>query len=138
MDGCATDTISKIAQNPRKSVPLILKGESAGLEVTKSLLNLLYNAVIVGSLSVSLTQKAFFDENAASVRSLLSTGKSLAWKKELLTGHPALVINIAALCPTVAGSSLPKTATKRSLKALKGPKKKRLYKLLEKLSLNDN
>lgn len=135
MDGCSTDVISKIAQTPRKSVPLILKGESVGLEVTKSLLNLLYNAVIVGSLPVSLTQKAFFDQHSDLVRSLLSTSKSFSLKKALLTEHPALVINIAGLCPTAVGSSSRKRATNNLGKIPKKPKRKRLYQEFSKLTI---
>ena len=136
MDGCATDIIAKISQTPRAEVSLILKGESSNLEVTKSLLNLLYNAVIVGSLPVSQTQKAFFDSKADLVRLLLSNSKSPAWKKGLLLGQPALIINIAALCPTVAGLSSQKTAISSSLKATKKPKRTRLYREFRKLSIN--
>jgi hypothetical protein len=137
MDGCATDIISQISQTPRAAVSLILKGETNNFQVTRSLLNLLHNAVIVGSLPVSHTQRQFFDSKADLVRQLLSNSKSLAWKKALLIGHPALVINIAALCPTVAGSSSLKTATSSLPKSLKKPRKEKLYRQFRKLSLND-
>lgn len=104
MNGCDVSAISRIAKTPRAQVSSILKSESSQNEVTKSLLNLLYNAVIVGSLPVSVTQKSFFDNNSLLVHNLLDNSKSIKVKKELLQKHPSLVINIASLCPTVAGS----------------------------------
>lgn len=136
MEGCDVDIISKIAKTPRAQVQRILKFESDHLEITRSLLNLLYNAVIVGSLPVSSTQKAYFDSNAEQVRHLIGTSKSIIWKKQELTENSALTINIAALCPTVAGSSLPKTATNNSQKpSRKRPRKKPMSKLFKKLRL---
>lgn len=114
MEGCAVDTVSRIPRVPRGGVKGIIQSESKQLEVTKSLLNLLENAIVVGSIPVSATQRAFFDANTVLILNLLSKRKSLTWKKAALAKNIALVINIAALCPTVAGSSLPKTASTSS------------------------
>ena len=43
-------------------------------------------------------------EHSDLVLDLLSPKKSLKWKKRQLENHIPLVINIAASCPTVAGS----------------------------------
>ena len=136
MEGCDTDVIARIAETPRAQVPRILKFESGQLEVTKSLLNLLFNAVIVGSLPVSLTQKVYFDNNANLVHQLVGTSKSLTWKKKELTENSSLAINIASLCPshTVAGSSSRKTAIKSSRKR-KRTKNSPLHKRLKKVHL---
>ena len=134
MEGCDTDVIARISRTPRAQVYRILKFESDRFEVTKSLLNLLFNAVIVGSLPVSSTQKTYFDNNADLVHNLVGTSKSLSWKKKELTDNSSLAINIAALCPTVAGSLSPKTATK-SLQKQKRPRKKSLAKRMKKLKI---
>ena len=111
MDGCAVDVISKFTKISRTKVHKFLKTESKSLEVTKSLLNLLYNIVVVGSLPVSKTQKVFFDQNSKIVLNLLGTTKSLRWKKQVLEDNIPLVLNIATSCPTAVGSSSPKTAS---------------------------
>ena len=110
MNGCDVQAITRITRTPRTQVLKVLKTESPLFEITKSLLNLLYNAVIVGSLPVSQTQKDYFDTNSQVVRSLLDQSKSIKWKKDILTRNPALIINIASLCPIVAGSSSRKSA----------------------------
>jgi len=104
MEGCEVAFVRQLSQIPRKEVKKLLQSESGQLEFTKSLLNLLHNIVVVGSVPVSSTQKAFFDSHSNLVLSLLSKSKSLSWKKHQLEKNVALIINIAASCPTVAGS----------------------------------
>ena len=104
MEGCDCGLISRLLQVSRQDVRRLFKAESNQLELTKSLLNLLYNIVIVGSVPVSPTQKAFFDAHSNLVLSLTSKSKSLKWKKAKLEKNVALVLNIAAACPIVAGS----------------------------------
>ncbi len=103
MDGILVDVISTFPRLPRQKVKAIIRDESKDLEVTKSVLNLLYNIVIIGSVPVSNTQRAYLDSRSELVRSLLSSAKSLKWKKQQLESNLALVVNIAASCPTVAG-----------------------------------
>ena len=71
--------------------------------MTKSLLNLLYNTVVVGSVRTTTTQRDTLDKNRRIVWQLLSDRRSLAWKKRTLEANPALVILIASTCPD-AGS----------------------------------
>ena len=103
MEGCHVDSISQLLRVARPQVKKILRRESTKYEITKSLLNLLYNLVVVGSLPVSKTQRAYFDANAELVLQLLSNNKSLTWKKSVFETNTPLVLNIAASCPTVAG-----------------------------------
>ena len=103
MEGCDVEIISQILRVARPQVKKILKGESNKYEITKSLLNLLHNIVVVGSLPVSKTQRAYFDSNAELVLQLLSSSKSLTWKKSVFETNTPIVLNIAASCPTVAG-----------------------------------
>ncbi len=114
MEGCDVELISKIPRIPRAGVRKLLTSESPKLEVTKSLLNLLYNIVTVGSVPVSVTQKTYFDQHSEIVLELLGKG-SLKRKKTILEKDEALVINIAASCPTVAGSSSQKKALTNSV-----------------------
>jgi hypothetical protein len=104
MEGCDSALISRLLQVSRADVRRLLKNESTQLELTKSLLNLLHNIVIVGSVPVSPIQKAFFDAHSNLVLLLTSKSKSLKWKKTKLEKNIALVLNIAAACPIAAGS----------------------------------
>lgn len=103
MEGCAVGRVSEISQAPRRKVRRIIESESDLLEVTKSLLNILYNIIIVGSIPCTTTQRSFFDKNADLVLQLLSRARPLHWKKQALQENISLVINIAASCHTVDG-----------------------------------
>lgn len=105
MEGFDIETIALIPRISRQQVSRLVQNEPSSLPVTKSLLNLLYNIVQVGSVPVSQTQKAYLDSHSELVLALLTKTRSLKWKKTQLERNPALVINIAASCPTVAGSS---------------------------------
>ena len=104
MEGCVVGRVAEISRAPRRQVKRILDSESDQLEVTKSLVNILYNIVIVGSVPPSATQRAFFDKHADIVFQLVSRSRALHWKKEALRENISLVINISASCHTVAGS----------------------------------
>ncbi len=113
MEGCDVQLISNILRIPRPKVRKLLQKESSELEVTKSLLNLLYNIVVIGSVPVSQTQKDYLDRHSDIVHDLLGN-RSLKWKKAALEKDPALVLNIAASCPTAVGSSSQKTLSNSS------------------------
>ena len=104
MEGCAVGRVAEISRGPRQRVKRILDLESDQLEVTKSLVNILYNIVIVGSVPPTATQRTFFDKHSEIVFQLVSRSRALHWKKETLRDNISLVINIAASCHTVAGS----------------------------------
>ena len=99
MQGCDVEIVNKIRRLSPKKVSAYLRNESKTLFVTKSLLNLVYNAVVVGSIPVSRIQRQILDENSSIVWQLISTKRSIAWKKRLLVRNPNLVLTIAALCP---------------------------------------
>ena len=111
MEGVDIDRVCQILRTPRQKVIEILKSESDDLEVSKSLLNILYNLVTVGSLPTNREQKVFFDSQADTVRLLLDRRRSLQSKKETLEENIDLVIAIAASCPYAVTSSSLKTAT---------------------------
>ena len=112
MDGVDVETICLIGQLKKVQVKSLLESESRELEVTKSLLNLVHNLVVVGSLPVSQTLRLFLDEHAETVHQLLASTKSLKSKKALLIANIPLVINIASSCPFPVSSSFPKSATR--------------------------
>ena len=111
MEGVDVTRVCQIVRTPRHKVKELLKAEGDDLEISKSLLNILFNLVTIGSLSTSREQKAFFDSRADTVRLLLDRRRSLQSKKETLEENIDLVIAIAASCPYAVTSSSLKTAT---------------------------
>ena len=101
MDNCDV-IVASFPKLSKRKVLTILTSEGSQRPVTKSLLNLLYNIVIVGSLPVSRLQKTFLDHHSDLVLDLLSSSKSLAWKKAALEANVKLVLHIAASCPPSA------------------------------------
>ena len=102
MDGCL-ESIFIFPKLLNNQVGAILRNESRQFEVTKSLLNLLHNIVLVGSVTVSQEQKEVIDKHADLVWLLLSKSKSLKWKRRALADNIDLVVCISS-CPTTAGS----------------------------------
>lgn len=98
MDGCLVERLSMLAKSSPSQVKQILVGESANLEITKSILNLLHNIVVVGSVPVSTTQREFLDSNTKLVLDLLSRRKTLQSKRQILLKNPNLAIAISASC----------------------------------------
>lgn len=103
MDGCL-ESISVFQKLSKRQVGAILLNESSQFEVTRSLLNLLHNIVLVGSVPASQEQKKIIDKHADLVWLLLSDSKSLKWKRKVFADNIDLVNCISASCPTIAGS----------------------------------
>ena len=96
--------VAKIPHLYRANILRLFRAESERLELTTSLLNLLHNIVRVGSVPVTATQKSYFNTHSKLVLKLLNRKVPIDWKKKELEKNISLVINIAASCPTVAGS----------------------------------
>ena len=96
--------VAKIPHLSRANILRLFRAESERLELTTSLLNLLHNIVRVGSVPVTATQKSYFNAHSKLVLKLLNRKVPIDWKKKELEKNISLVINIAASCPTVAGS----------------------------------
>lgn len=99
MDGCDCLRVRRLARQTPQKVRQEIRSEGSDRPLTTSILNLLYNAVIVGSVATTLAQKRILDKNRALVWQLLSDYRSLAWKKRTLESNPSIVIAIASLCP---------------------------------------
>ena len=103
MDGCLVKELSKFSTATNSQIKKTIKSESYELEITKSLLNLLYNIVKVGSVPVATTQKEYLDSHSDIVLQLLDKRVGLQKKKLLLEENIPLARNISATCHTVAG-----------------------------------
>jgi hypothetical protein len=103
MEDFDREQVGLIAQASLAQVADILKAEPPTLPITKSLIQLLYNIVVVGSVPINDRRRAFFDRYTNQVLTLLSSGRSLERKKVVLVNHPELARNIAAGCPLLAG-----------------------------------
>jgi hypothetical protein len=101
MDGIDREAIAGIVKSSPSEVKSIIKQESSQLEVTKSLLNILHNLIRVGSIPVEDYKRSFFDSHSELILDLLSSKRSLKWKKGTFERNPIVVINIATSWPTV-------------------------------------
>jgi hypothetical protein len=101
MEGVDTEIVKELAKSTRHEITVILGKESAQFEVTKTLLNILHNLVRVGSIPADKRKRKFFDDHSNLVLDLLSTRRSLKYKKKALARNPLVVINIATSWPTV-------------------------------------
>lgn len=99
MEGCLCEVLRQFHKLSDSEIKSVLSRESKDLEITKSLLNLIHNIVIIGSVSITKTQREFLDSNTILVLDLLSTRLSLKFKKALFLKHPSLTRYIAKLCP---------------------------------------
>ena len=112
MENVDKDLIYEIAKSPLSDIRHLIQSESSDLEATKSLLNLLHNIVCTGSIAVSREKKEYFDSHSRLVYELLSSKRSLSWKKKALQTNPHIALNIAGACPFVELYSSPKSVTK--------------------------
>ena len=98
MDGIDFGAVRRLTNLGAQEVVRLLNDDK-DFRLTKSLTNLLYNIVSVGSVRVSRLQKEYFEQFTMPVLDLLSSKRSLLHKKKLLQRHPDLVFRIAESCP---------------------------------------
>lgn len=98
MESCNVAALAPLAHASPKTIRDTLSSE-AKFEVTKSLVNLLYNIVVVGSVRVNDDTKSFIDRRVELVLALVSRSKPLWWKQQQLIHNPALVRTIVQACP---------------------------------------
>ena len=101
MDGCLCEVLSKFIGYSKAQIIHTLRSESRELEITKSLLNVLHNIVVVQSIEVPKTQQDYFNKHEELVWYLLSSN-SLKSKKAVLENNHHLVACIAYSCPKAA------------------------------------
>lgn len=104
MLGCLTKTVQELRRLPPSGIVSVLRSESSRLEVTKSLLNILFNICLSKSIRLSERLKRAFAAEEPLILRLLEGVKSsgtqgLGRKKQLLLRRPELVRLIASACP---------------------------------------
>ena len=106
MEGCLSRTLRAIRRLSIEEVEQVLRNESRKLEVTKSLLGLLYNICLDKSVPLSNRLKAEFTRFTPLVLHLLkgvSPGlnktRGLTVKKRLLIQNPGFVKLLTEACP---------------------------------------
>ena len=87
-----------MCMSPDEIEDLLLTTQTRHFELTKSLLNLLYNIVRRKSIRPTKTTRQAIDRNEVIVWQLLS-GQSLAAKTRLLADHLDLVYALSRSCP---------------------------------------
>ena len=102
MDGCRSDILTSLAHATEEQIVVAIETETKYLEVTKSVLNVLYNIVSIGSIPISGATKSYLDNNSDLVLDLVSKSKPLWWKRQQLKRNPALAKIVAKTCPTAA------------------------------------
>ena len=102
MNGCNVDAVKQLLKASLSKVKRLLHLD-IGHEyiLTKSLLNLLHNSVVVGSIATSVPQKLYFRKKINLVKKLLSKRTSLEEKREILGTNVALTLCIVSTCPGV-------------------------------------
>ena len=98
MDNCLTKELRSFSLLSPHLILSIIKAEGRDLEITKSLLNLLYNIVVVQSIEASTDQKKLFEQKEQLIWNLLDSSISLLTKKKLLEKNLDLTASIAKSC----------------------------------------
>lgn len=102
MEGCLRRELSAFALLPSARVRALLCSESKGLELTRSILNLIHNIVNIQSLEPTKRQKKVFEAHIEVIAQLLHKRLSLRKKKALLEANIELAIAAAASCRRAA------------------------------------
>lgn len=106
MEGVDQQIISQLSQTPKGQVRGVIRGEDpANKEITTSLLNLLYNIRVVGSIPTSQWQRTCFNRCQKTVDYLISDDVSIEAKKKRLETSPGLVHQICSACLLARGVS---------------------------------
>jgi hypothetical protein len=106
MEGCLVQTVRQLKRLEAGQIGQVLRSESKSQEVTKSLLNLLFNICLTKAVPLSHRLKAEFSKHSRLVIQLLKGANPRAnhtadiqTKKRLLLRNPELVRLISEACP---------------------------------------
>lgn len=106
MAGCLLSAVRDLSGLSDSQVSQVLNSESSQLEITKSLLSVLYNICLDRNIPLSPTLKSEFKRYNTEVVKLLQGASSklnqtrdVVAKKKLLTKRPGLVRLISKACP---------------------------------------
>jgi len=91
------NSVCKIAHSSPESVRQLLREDSGDFPITKTIVNLLHNIRIVGSIPVTKAQKRYLNNQESVVAFLLNDQHSITKLRSKLVAHPKLVIFIAGI-----------------------------------------
>ena len=99
MDSKFAAEIGALAKLSHRRVFHVLESDRPRrFDLTKALVDVLYNLCVVESIETEETQKKVFEKYQDIIRKLLCKKVSLAAKKKLLQTNGALVIALAETC----------------------------------------
>ena len=84
--------------SPRRIFHILESDRPRRYDLTKALVDVLYNLCVLESIEAEVTQKKVFEKYQHVIRPLLSKKFSLGRKKKLLQANGALVIALAETC----------------------------------------
>lgn len=90
-------SICQLAHTTKGNVRAILKSESKDFEITKSLLNILYNVRVIGSIPITKPQRRYLDSQEDDIQFLLNVKVPLPRLQSRLFANPKLTIFIAGI-----------------------------------------
>ena len=106
MTVCLNKTLRSFRGLTTLEATQILKHESKRLEITKSLLNVLYNICLDSSIPLSRRLKVEFSKHEVAIQKLLEGAskrtnhtRNLQIKRKILLKNPVLIKLIAETCP---------------------------------------
>ena len=106
MEGCLSNTLRSLRRLSSEEIKIVLQQESKRLEVTKSLLGLLYNICLDKSIPLSIRFKVEFKRFTPLVLRLLQGSsrdlnktRGLAIKKRIFEANPEFVKILTEACP---------------------------------------
>lgn len=103
MDSRLAVELSGLGSLSHRRISQVLESESPRhYELTKALVDVLYNICVVQSVEAPEDLKRVLEEHESVVRQLLARKVSLAAKKALLLAHVPLVAAAAQACPQLA------------------------------------
>ena len=105
MDNCLTKELRSFSLLSPHLILSIIKAEGRELEITKSLLNILYNIVVVESIEATPEQKKIFELKEGIIWHLLDSNVPLLKKKRVLEKNIDIAACIAKSCQETDWSS---------------------------------
>lgn len=104
--GVEVSAICKIAHSTPETVKRLLRADSGEFPVTKSIINILHNIRLVGSIPVTKAQKRYLNNQESVVAFLLNDSHSINKLRSKLVANPKLVIFIAGVACALNAASL--------------------------------
>ena len=99
MDPHLASELGALAKFSQRRIYHVLESDSPRrYDLTKALVDVLYNLCVVESIETDTAQKKVFEKYQSVIRPLLAKKTSLATKKSLLQANVPLVLALARTC----------------------------------------